>query len=328
MSLDDLVKSQGEYMSQTERVFYIMEKLKDINSVNTPDTASLFEVSSRTIKRDIEYIRDRLGFDLLWENREKHYFLGKEDLRRIRQKGEGELMFYALAMGFCRNSRLMPLVSQSIEEHLTQILPADYRRLTHHISYDLFDYPEPRANFFSLLLKAIAQSRMMEMVYISKNGSRSDRRIDPLHLKNWNGQWYLAAWCHYRQGIRLFLLSRIQELVLLDDEFVPSLNPQELNRRLNSSFGIMADLNNSEGRRVVKIRFTGNAARLIRGVIWHPSQVVESRGEESFFSFPVASYEEVLNLVFSYREEAEVLEPADLRDLWLENIRKMAKNYL
>jgi predicted DNA-binding transcriptional regulator YafY len=36
----------------------------------------------------------------------------------------------------------------------------------------------------------------------------------------------------------------------------------------------------------------------------------------------------VLNLVFSYREEAEVLEPADLRDLWLENIRKMAKNYL
>ncbi|MDC7221908.1 MAG: WYL domain-containing protein [Spirochaetales bacterium] len=317
-------------MSQTERIFYILEKLRRENRITTGATAKRFEVSSRTVKRDLEYIRDRLDYDLLWSGGEKHYYLSSRDLEKIRLKGEEELLFYSLAMGFCRNRKLMPLLSQSIEDHLAQILPPEYRELANHISYGLFDHSEPPSRFFSCILKGISERKSLDMVYSSLKGSHSERRVDPLHVKNWNGQWYLAAWCHLRKEIRLFHLNRIESLELSRVSFEPPLDGVELEKRMNSGFGIMTELNRDGAGRDVTIRFSGKAALLTEGLVWHPSQSVYYNKEEGRreFSFPVSSYEELLNRVFSYREEAEVLAPDELRELWKEKIRKMAANYL
>lgn len=317
-------------MSQTERIFYIIEKLRRSNRITTGEVSERFEVSSRTIKRDWEYMRDRLDYDLLWSGGGRYYYLSEQDLAQIRRPGEQELLFYSLAMGFCRNRKLMPLVSRSIEEHLGEILPSEYRELSRHISYGLFDYPEPPAPFFSLVLKAITEKGTLEMGYTSLKGKTSSRKVDPLHLKNWNGQWYLAAWCHRRKEIRLFLLSRVESLRLTGDHFLPPLDEEELQRRMNSGFGIMTELNRKGPGKEVTLRFTGKAALLTEGVVWHPSQSVswdDSKGRREF-TFPVSSWEEVLNRVFSYREEAEVVAPEELRRLWKEKIGKMARNFL
>ena len=317
-------------MSQTERIFYILDKLRRQNRITTGDTARRFEVSSRTVKRDFEYIRDRLEYDLLWSGSGRHYYLSGDDLQKVRARGEQELLFYSLAMGFCRNRKLMPLVSRSIEEHLSGILPPEYRELSGHISYGLFDYPVPPDRFFSLILRAVGEKRQMDMAYRSLKGRRSERKIDPLHLKNWNGQWYLAAWCHERKAIRLFLLSRIEELALLEGKFEFPVDREELVRRMNSGFGIMTELNGESRERKVTVRFTGKAALLTDGVVWHPTQEVSWNSGAGIreFTFPVSSYEEVLNRVFSFREEGEVVAPPELRDLWREKIRKMARNFL
>jgi predicted DNA-binding transcriptional regulator YafY len=208
----------GGRVSQTERIFYILEVLRGDNQITAKQTADHFEVSTRTVKRDFEYIRDRLDYNLIWSSKDCCYSLTREDLEKIRLRGEQELLFYSLVMGFCRNRKLMPLVSRSIEEHLSDLLPPKYRELSQHISYDLFDYPEPPAPFFSLILKAISQGESMEMAYTSLMGKTSVRKVEPLHLKNWNGQWYLAAWCHTRREIRLFLLSRIDSLDLTGEK--------------------------------------------------------------------------------------------------------------
>ncbi len=317
-------------MSQTERIFYILNKLREENRITTGETARRFEISSRTVKRDLEYIRDRLGYRLIWSGSGGYYSLSGEDLEKVRARGEQELLFYSLAMGFCRNRKLMPLVSRSIEEHLAGILPPEYRELSEHISYGLFDYPEPPDRFFSLILRAVGSGRRMDMVYRSLGGDSSGRRVDPLHLKNWNGQWYLAAWCHTRKAIRLFLLSRIEELALLDETFEFPLDRETLIERMNSGFGIMTELNNEAPGRTVTLRFTGRAALLTEGVVWHPTQKEVWNREKGIreFTFPVSSFEEVLNRVFSFREEGEVVSPPELRDIWKEKIRKMAQNFL
>jgi len=317
-------------VSQTERIFYILNKLRRDNRVTTGDAAERFEVSSRTVKRDFEYIRDRLDYNLVWSGQGKHYYLSEGDLERIRLRGEQELLFYSLAMGFCRNRQLMPLVSRSIEEHLAGLLPPEYRDLSEHISYGLFDYPEPPPRFFSLILRAISGRYQMAMTYTSLKGGRSERRVDPLHLKNWNGQWYLAAWCHLRKEIRLFLLNRVNDLALTGDRFVFPMDEEEFRRRMNGGFGIMTELNRDSAPVRVTLRFTGRAALLTEGAVWHPSQTVR-RDEESGareFSFPVSTYEEVLNRVFSFRDEAEILEPEDLRQIWKDTIGKMSRKFL
>ncbi len=328
--LNEPGENGGELMGQTERIFYILNTLRRDNRLRAEETAHRFEVSVRTVKRDLEYIRDRLEYDLLWSAAERHYYLSRGDLEKVRQRGEQELLFYSLAMGFCRNRQLMPLVSRSIEEHLAGLLPPEYRELSEHISYGLFDSPEPPPRFFSLILRAISSRRQMHLDYTSLRGTRSERRIDPLHLKNWNGQWYLAAWCHKRGEIRLFHLNRINELALLGELFVFPMEEGELKHRMERGFGIMAELNGDRPETWVTLRFTGRAAQLTEGVIWHPSQRhrwEEGRGEREF-TFPVSSYEEVLNRVFSYRDEAEVVEPEELRRLWKDTIGKMSRKYL
>jgi predicted DNA-binding transcriptional regulator YafY len=99
---------------------------------------------------------------------------------------------------------------------------------------------------------------------------------------------------------------------------------------MNRGFGIMNELNKEEPGREVVLKFTGTAARLTDGLVWHPSQSVswDEKEESRQFTFPVSSWEEVLNRVFSYREEAEIVAPEELRELWKGKIRKMAGNYL
>lgn len=315
-------------MSQTERIFHILERLRSHNKVKTAQVASFFEVSSRTVKRDIEYIRDRLEYELIWSTKEGAYSLTPQDLGKMRQRGEEELLFFSLLMGFCRNHRLMPLVSQGIDDHFSQLLPPSYRELSKHISYDLVDYPAPPSRFFSLILKGMEDKRSMAMEYTTMAGSTSQRIIDPLHLKNWSGQWYLVAWCHTRSALRLFLLSRISHMSLEQNGFISSIGHEELRQRLNLSFGIMVELNEDRAPQYVVLRFTGKAARLTEGIVWHPEQETHVFENKREFTFPISSYEEILNVVFSYREEVEVIKPLELRRIWLEKIEKMAKNFL
>ena len=82
---------------------------------------------------------------------------------------------------------------------------------------------EPILNLenFDTLAKATAQRRQLELTY-RKPGRRETelRVVDPYHLANINGEWFLFAWCHLRQDIRTFVPARIQAVKLTGKTFV------------------------------------------------------------------------------------------------------------
>jgi len=76
--------------------------------------------------------------------------------------------------------------------------------------------------------KAIENFKEIEFIYIDSTGKRTSRRVEPYSLVLKGQKWYLYAWCHLRQDFRLFKLSRIKELAVVDISYKPrELSPEQ-----------------------------------------------------------------------------------------------------
>lgn len=62
----------------------------------------------------------------------------------------------------------------------------------------------------SALERAMADQRVVRIAYVSAEGVRTRRDVEPLMFGSRNGQWYLIGWCRLRSDIRWFLASRIE----------------------------------------------------------------------------------------------------------------------
>ena len=81
------------------------------------------------------------------------------------------------------------------------------------ISFRTSAEPILNLEIFDTLAKATAQRQQLQLTY-RKPGRRETelRLVDPYHLANINGEWFLFAWCHLRQDIRTFVPARIQAI--------------------------------------------------------------------------------------------------------------------
>jgi predicted DNA-binding transcriptional regulator YafY len=158
--------------------------------------------------------------------------------------------------------------------------------------------------------RALAENRSLRIRYFSTSRmAESERRIDPYHLIDWNGGLYLIGYCHLRQAVRIFAVERIRSITLLDNTFTrPS--DFDVEAYLRDSWGLI------RGDRVtVRILFASAVAPYIRERLWHRSQSLRERPDGTLeIRFEVADTIEVCRWVLGFGGDAEVLEPASLRD--------------
>jgi predicted DNA-binding transcriptional regulator YafY len=147
------------------------------------------------------------------------------------------------------------------------------------------------------------------MRYYSMSRDEENRRqVDPYHLTVYDGGYYLVGYCLWRKSERIFAVERIRELKLLSAHFDvrPGFNAEEY---LKHSWGII------KGELVpVKVIFSHSVARFIRDRLWHPSQKFRESPDGLEMNLRVADTLEVRRWILGYGNEAEVLEPAALRE--------------
>jgi proteasome accessory factor B len=162
---------------------------------------------------------------------------------------------------------------------------------------------------FDALAKATAHRRQLELVY-RKAGSRDaePRLVDPYHLANINGEWYLFAYDHARKDIRTFVPARVQAVKQTGNTF-PRPEKFSLENRLRSSFGV----HSGEGEFEVVLRFNARVADLIREKKWHESQQLrdlKNGGVE--LRLKLSSLIEIERWVLSWGGDVVVLKPKEL----------------
>jgi predicted DNA-binding transcriptional regulator YafY len=144
--------------------------------------------------------------------------------------------------------------------------------------------------------------------------------VDPYQLTLQDGGFYLIGHCHLRQAGRIFAGERIRELRPLATQFDP---PRNFNAEeyLRDAWRIV------KGDVVtVKGVFSRSAARDVRGRLWHPSQKLRELPDGRLeLTLGVADTLEVRRWILGFGREAEVLEPAALREALQKEAEALAR---
>jgi predicted DNA-binding transcriptional regulator YafY len=304
---------------------------QSLSSGKFPNASTLareIEVSTKSIHRDIEFMRDRLNLPIEFNPARNGYFYTEEvSAFPTMQITEGELFALVVA-----EKALQQYRGTSFEKPLLSAIKKMEQALPDTISLNLADIEQTisfrtRAEqildlkIFDALAKAAARRRQIELAYRKPGQTKPESRIvDPYHLANINGEWYLFAFDHARKDIRTFAPARIKSVKPTGKNFA---RPEKfsLEKRLRDSFGV----HSGEGEHAVVIRFNARAADYVREKKWHESQQLrelKSGGVE--LSLKLSSLAEIERWVLSWGGDAKVLKPRELT----EAVRQAAEKIL
>jgi proteasome accessory factor B len=292
-----------------------------VHSGKFPNASTLareLEVSTKSIQRDIEFMRDRLELPIEYHpQRFGYHYTGEVTSFPTMHITEGELVALVIAEKALEQYRgtqfEKPLLSaiRKIEQSLPDTISLNLADIEHTISFRTRAEPILNLEIFDALAKATAHRRQIELSYRKAGSRQSEARIvDPYHLANINGEWYLFAFDHARRDIRTFVPARVQSVKQTGKTFA---RPEKfsLEKRLRDSFGV----HSGHGEYDVVLRFNARAADLIREKKWHESQRLRDlRGGGVELCLKLSSLVEIERWVLSWGGDAVVVKPRELAE--------------
>ncbi|HOP96289.1 MAG TPA: WYL domain-containing protein [Verrucomicrobiota bacterium] len=286
---------------------------------NASKLAAELEVSTKSIHRDIEFMRDRLELPIEYDSSRFGYFYTQEVSGfPTMQITEGELVALVIAEKALEQYRgtnfEKPLLSaiRKMEQSLPDTISLNLADVEQTISFRTRAEPILELQVFDTLAKAAARRQQLELTY-RKPGRRETelRVVDPYHLANINGEWYLFAYDHLRRDIRTFAPSRIQS-IRHTGKTLQRPSSFSVEKRLRDSFGVYS----GEGQYRVAIRFNARVADYIREKRWHHSQEIKDLPDGGLeLRMRLSGLDEVERWILSWGGNAVALEPRELVEL-------------
>ncbi|MGA2852852.1 MAG: WYL domain-containing protein [Verrucomicrobiota bacterium] len=310
-----------------ERMLRIHQALQSGGFPNAAKLAREIEVATKTIHRDIEFMRDRLNLPIEFNPAKNGYFYtGEVSAFPTMQITEGEIFALVVAEKALQQYRgtsfEKPLLSaiRKMEQALPDTISLNLADIGQTISFRTRAEPILDLKIFDALAKAVAQRRQLELNYRKPGQAKTEARlVDPYHLANINGEWFLFAYDHARTDIRTFVPARIQSVKPTGGTFERS-QKFSLEKRLRDSFGV----HSGEGEYEVVIRFNAHAADYVREKKWHQSQQLrELNGGGVELKLKLSSLAEIERWVLSWGGDAKVLKPRELAEAVRMSARKI-----
>lgn len=297
-----------------DRLIGILALLLQKETVTAPELARRFEVSRRTISRDIENLcmagipvvtrQGKNGGISIMENfRIDRTLLTRAEMQDIL----AGLRSLDSVHGTNRYGQLMEKLLAGSSDFMTG---------NQSILIDLSSwYKESLAPKIELIRRAVEQKQYLEFAYYAPQGE-TKRKIEAYYLVFRWSSWYVWGWCHTRKDFRLFKLNRMEQLRMLEETFSGRKVP-------------MPDLSNERifpgGIRV--------EARFQPGCKW---RLVEEFGTGCFqeqvdgtllFHGDYTNEENLISWLLTFGDQAELIKPEELREKLRETILRMARRY-
>ncbi|MEF2968671.1 YafY family protein [Paenibacillus sp. M1] len=207
-------------MEKVERLISIIMILLKKDIVSTKEFAQLFNVSKRTIIRDMETLSlsnipiysvhgVNGGYGIMDEYKVDKRLLSSADLENI-----------LTALGGLEQILISEEVEVTIKKIESMVSPMSPKGSIHLSFYDWEGRSEIR-QILKTCQEAIIARRYISFDYIDKNGMTSNRMVEPYQLHFSEMSWYLKGFCLHRQGYRTFKLSRMDDLRMDEETFNP-----------------------------------------------------------------------------------------------------------
>jgi len=302
----------AKYKPQHVRLLFIDKKIRSGTFPNCTSMAEEWEVSPRTIHRDIDYPRYQLDAPIDYSAGRRGYFYTEQQYKLPAMEiRESDLFSVYLAEKLLRQYEGTPVfgslqsvfrkIEQSLPEKISSIPVDDQSKFT--IIAPFSTTIEPAV--WTALVNCLRASRQIEIVYRAPGKEPTARVLDPYHAVRFEGDWYVVGHCYLRNEIRTFSFSRIVSAVETGKNFKI---PEYFNFKKfsGSHFGVHW----GEGEIRVKVRFSKRVACYVRERKWHSSQVIaENEHGEITLTLTVNHLLELKRWILSWGAEALVLEP-------------------
>lgn len=304
-----------------ERVYKIDRRIRDGQCPTTQQLADGFEVSPRTIQRDLTYLRDRMGAPLEYDaERRGFYYTDPSYLLPAVALTEGELLALFVSERAMRQYEDTPYGAQvrTAFDKLCRFLPEqisiDGAQLQEIYSFQTTAASVHDLDTFTALAQATLAGYQLRVEYHTMSRDAVNQRVvDPYHLGNINGNWYLFAFCHMRNEVRVFSPARIRSAEVTTERFR---RPADfsIGDYLKDAFSIIKG-GAETGLQKVRLRFVTSVARYVRERVWHPSQTL-SEGERGdlVLEMRLEALDEIKRWVLSWGAGVTVLDPPQLRE--------------
>jgi predicted DNA-binding transcriptional regulator YafY len=289
---------------------------------NRTKLAETIEVTTKTIQRDIDYMRYQMSVPIEFDYaRGGYYFTKPMTELPLFQLTEAELVSV-----FVAQKALEAYKGTAFEQPLRtafQKLQAatgsanvsiSWADFDSAISFRHFDVYLPDATIFSELATAIQNEEVVEFGYKKLDAKAFEKRtVEPWHLACVSGQWYLLGHDRTRKARRIFVLARMRRVSRTAIQFSdPRPGEGEIQRLFQNSFQIWQS-ENAELEQIV-LRFSGRAAQLVRERNWHSSQQIQELADGNLeLSLALNSFVEIVPWILSWGKDCEVVSPAKLR---------------
>ncbi len=323
-------------MNQTERFYKIEQILQERKSASFQQLQEAVEVSRATLKRDLQYLRDRLNAPIVYDREAAGYRFDTPDRFAPKHQLPG-LWFNASEI---HALLMMQNLLEEVQPGLLgpHIAPLQTRLKSLLGSQD--DAPEEIASririlhsgkrvtdlqYFELIASTLLKRRRLLIHHYNRGTDvETEREVSPQRLIYYRGNWYLDAWCHLRKDIRSFAVDAIRRAELIDKK-ARSIAKRELDAVLGSGYGIFA------GDKVqwAKLRFTPQHARWVATEQWHPEQKSGSETDGYYLlEVPFTNPTELIMDILRHGAGVEVLEPESLREAVKKELEAARAAYL
>ena len=309
-------------MSRLERIYAFHQRLKNNQYPNATTLIEEFELSRATAHRDISYLRDRLLAPLAFDSRRKGFYYSEDDFSLPFEDSPKLLFLMGLLNKMADEAGRGSLPEmQKLEKRLSELIAPGYEQLMDNVLCQWIEVESLSPSIFETIVETVLRDRLLEIEYCSAEGKTSQRSLEPQRLINYQGRWYLLAYCLLRQDHRLFHMARIETAASSRKRNGPP-HPAA-DSFLDEAFGIFT----GKVRYQAKIAFTGTAAEMVRRQYWHQQQQIEEQDDGITLSLPVNDDREIMMKILQYGSMARVLAPDSLRERVTAEILKMGAAY-
>ena len=297
---------------QESRLFRIVYYLLENGKATAPELAQKFEVSIRTIYRDIDAISSAGipiyaaqgkggGISILSDYTLEKSFFSEQEREQILMALQG----------------IMATTGKTSDELLTKLSGLFQMKFTKWIEVDFSDWVQgkPQQNTFVLIKNAIFQKKVISFCYFNSKGNNSKRNARPICLVFKSKDWYLYAFCLLRNDYRFFKLTRIRQVEMLSDTFTQDFTPIRIEKQIHIEKTI-----------TVKLKFDRRIA--FRVYDEFTDNITEDTQGNLYVQVNLPDNEILYSYLLSFAEYVEVLEPQCIRKQIKKRLQKMQEKYI
>ena len=299
---------------QINRLFEIVYILLDKNITSAKELAEHFEVSTRTIYRDVDTL-SKAGIPI-YATQGKNGGIALLDNfvlnKTVISEDEQNNILFALKSF---TATAYPEIEDTLSK-LSSLFKKDNRNWI-EVDFSNWGNENKSEDKFNILKEAITNNKIITFKYYNSHGDKINRKVEPTKLSFKAKAWYLKGFCLLKEENRTFKINRMFDIEITEEIFI--------SRPLSE---VAIEVNNQQKQKLINLKlcFSKKAAHRLYDE-YNEKDIVRNKDGSFIVTTLLQEGDWIYDYIFSFGTTVEVLEPEKVRVIIANKLEKMIKKY-